>query len=247
MSLFTIFSFLFLFLQAARRSGGGSGAGALVGGLIAVFAFGFVILLVVAIFIISHKMRQKRIQALQAFAAQNGWTFIPNATPQIFQNANAYSIFNHSRRDLIALLQRPHDGGSVFVFDYSYTVGSGKNSSTYTQTIAAFHTPRLQIPYFALYPESFFSFIGEMFGYNDIDFHTHPVFSNSYKLTGRDEMPIRRIFHPQALSFFEHQQKINVDGGGNYLFIYLHNQTFKPENLNSLLDTALYIYNLFRR
>lgn len=212
-----------------------------------VFGFGFVILLVIAIFFISRHFRQKRVQALQAFAAQNGWTFVPNPTFQIFQNADAYSILNHNRGDLIALLQRPHDGGSVFVFDYSYTVGHGKNRQTYTQTVAAFHTPRLNLPFFALYPETFFSFIGEMFGYNDIDFHTHPVFSKSYKLTGRDEMPIRSIFHPQALNFFEHQRKINVDGGGNYLFIYLHNQTFKPENLNSLLETSLFTYNLFRR
>ncbi|HLM00694.1 MAG TPA: hypothetical protein VK400_06535, partial [Pyrinomonadaceae bacterium] len=203
---------------------------------------GFFVALVVVIFIVARKMRQKRIHALQVFAAQNGWTFVPNATVQTsFQNPDAYAIFNRGRRDLIALMHRQHDGGAAYVFDYAYTVGSGKNQQTYTQTVVAFNTPRLRIPFFALYPESFLSFIGEMFGYNDIDFHTHPAFSKRFKLTGRDEMPIRGIFHPQALSFFENLPNIRVDGGGNYLFVYVHNQTVKPEILNGFLATALNI------
>jgi hypothetical protein len=241
--IFFISCFL-LFLQGTRRSGG---TGAAFGGIILVLVFGFVIVLIAGILFISHKMRQKRVQALQAYAAQNGWTFVPNATVQGFQNAGSYSLFNHHSRDMIALLQRAHDGGEAYLFDYAYTVGSGKNRHTYRQTVAAFRTPRLQIPYFALYPESFFSFIGEMFGYKDIDFATHPVFSKNFKLTGQDEMPIRQIFHPQALSFFESQPKIRVDGGGNYLFVYVHSQTLPPTQLNAFLGTALNIYNLFRR
>ena len=206
-----------------------------------------IIVFIVAMFIIQHQQQQKRIRDLQAFAAQNGWTFVPNAKRQMFQNAHAYSLLSYGTGDVIALLQKPHDGGTVLVFDYAYTVGSGKNSSTHTQTVVAFHTPRLMIPYFALYPESFFSFIGEMFGFTDIDFHTHPVFSKNFKLTGRDEMPIRRVFHPQALSFFERLPRIRVDGGGNYLFVYFLDETFETVNLNNFLGTALSVYNLFRR
>ena len=198
-----------------------------------------------AYLVMSH-FREERIKALHLFASQNGWTFAPNATPDIFQNPTAYSIFNQRTPDIIALLQRPHDGGTASVFDYAYTVESGKNHTTFTQTVVAFHTPRLQLPFFALCPESFFSFIGEMFGYTDIDFATHPRFSDSFKLTGQNEIAIRQIFHPQALSFFEAIPKVRVDGGGNYLFIYVHDQTYQPENLNAFLNMALSIYNLFR-
>lgn len=203
--------------------------------------------LIIVFYIIGQKQRQKRIQALQAFGAQNGWTFVPHAAKRMFQNADAYSILNAGSGEIIALLQRPHDGGTISVFDYSYTVGSGKNSHTHTQTVVAFHTPRLMIPYFALYPESFFSFIGEMFGFQDIDFATHPVFSKNFKLTGRDEMPIRQFFHPQVLSSLEKLPRIRLDGGGNYLFVYVLDEVFTPENLNGFLGTALNIYNLFRR
>jgi hypothetical protein len=247
MNLFSFVCFLFLFGQSARRGGDNNTAVALTL-LFTLLIAGFVAGLVVWIFIHSRKTRERRVQALQLFSAQNGWTFAANASlPQTFPDANAYAILNHSRRSLIALLHRRHDGGAAYLFDYSYTVGSGKHQQTYTQTVAAFHTPRLRIPFFALYPESFFSFIGEMFGYNDIDFATHPQFSKRFKLTGRDELPIRGFFHPQTLSFFENLPNIRVDGGGNYLFVYIHNQTFKPEALNGFLGTALNIYNLFRR
>src|SRR5215203_1602452 len=237
-----VFSFLFLTLQNMRLGA------ALFWMLFPIVFIAFVIMFIVGSVIYGRHQRQKRIQALQFFAAQNGWTFVPRATsPQFFQNAHAYSILNHRSGNIIALLQRPHDGGTVSVFDYSYTVGSGKNRHTHAQTVVAFHTPRLMIPFFALYPESFFSFIGEMFGAQDIDFHTHPAFSKNFKLAGRDEMPIRQFFHPQALSFFERLPRIRVDGGGNYLFVYILDETFKAENLNAFLDTTLTVYNLFRR
>ncbi|CAN5265244.1 hypothetical protein BH10ACI1_BH10ACI1_34630 [soil metagenome] len=244
MNLLSLFAFFLLFLQ--RYSSIRSGSSLFPVGFV-VLLFLFVIGLVVLIVVLSRKFRQKRILALQTFGAQNGWTFVPNATINGFQNAAAYSIFNHRSRDLIALLQRPHDDGEALVFDYAYTVGSGKNRHTYKQTVAAFRTPRLMIPFFSLYPESFFSFIGEMFGYNDIDFATHPVFSKNFKLSGNDEMQIRGIFHPQVLSFLEQLPSIRVDGGGNSLFVYSHNQTVKPENLNNFLMNAVNIYNQFRR
>ncbi|MDQ3800745.1 MAG: hypothetical protein M3384_14960 [Acidobacteriota bacterium] len=248
MNFFSFVSFLFLFWQSARRGSNDGIPAAALTILFTLLIAGFVIALIVGLIIYSRKMREKRIKALQLFAAQNGWTFVPGASlRQTFPTANAYGVLNHSRGDLIALLQRQHDGGTAYLFDYAYTVGSGKHQQTYTQTVIAFHTPRLMIPFFALYPESFFSFIGEMFGYNDIDFATHPQFSKRFKLSGRDEMPIRSFFHPQVLSFFENVPNIRLDGGGNYLFVYIHNQTFQPEALNGFLNTALHIYNLFRR
>ncbi|HEY8560295.1 MAG TPA: hypothetical protein VIL74_07950 [Pyrinomonadaceae bacterium] len=218
-------------------------------GSLLLIAFFFGILFVVGGLglLITRHFREERITVLHMFGRQNGWTFVPNAGVDVFQHSAAYSIFNQPARDLIALFQRPHDDGTAMFFDYAYTVGHGKNRTTYTQTVVAFHTPRLRLPFFALYPETFFTFIGEMFGYNDIDFATHPVFSKSFKLTGQNETHIRQVFHAQALSFFEAIPRVRVDGGGNYLFVYVHDQTYSPQNLNAFIGMALNIYNLFRR
>ena len=98
-----------------------------------------------------------------------------------------------------------------------------------------------------LYPESFLSFIGEGFGYNDIDFASHPHFSKRYKLSGKDEMTIRQMFHPQMLSYFDQLPTVNIDGGGNYVFVYELDKTAPIENLNWYIGERMKFVNLFDR
>lgn len=114
-------------------------------------------------------------------------------------------------------------------------------------TVIAFQSPQLQLPYFALYPESYFSFLGELVGWNDIDFVSHPNFSKRYKLSSEDEMQVRHIFHPQLLTSFENMSDGSVDGGGNYIFVYTPKLTIEVESLNTYLNNATNVYGLFRR
>src|SRR5207237_5572026 len=151
-----------------------------------------------ALFVYNRKMQEQRVADLQIFAAQNGWTYVPDTSAYGFLSDEAYSLLNQNGRVVISLLQKTHDDGEAYVFDYEYKVNRGKSQRLYQQTVAAFYTPHLNLPFFALYPESFFSFVGEMFGYNDIDFATHPTFSETFKLSGQDEINIRKAFHAQA-------------------------------------------------
>jgi hypothetical protein len=84
--------------------------------------------------------------------------------------------------------------------------------------VAAFHTPHLQLPYFALYPESFLSVVGELFGFNDIDFETHPGFSKRFKLSGKEELRIRLLFDYPMLAFFEKTGRRQCGGGRELSF-----------------------------
>src|ERR1051325_11076907 len=117
--LISLFSLL-LFCQRTRPSSSSSSAASGVVAVVLVVLFiVFIILLIVVIAIITHKRQQKRIQAFQAFAAQNGWAFVPNVTVDYFQNSSSYSLLNagHSKR-VLALIQRPLDDGHAFIFDY---------------------------------------------------------------------------------------------------------------------------------
>lgn len=237
--LFLTFIFNFILLW---RGGGGS----VVGIMILLLFVGFMILLVIGFIVFLFKRKQKRIQNLLIFAAQNGWQSIPNANINNFQNPNYYPLLSSGRsREVNGLMQRQFGNEQVFLFDYQYTTGGGKNSKTYTQTVLAVHSPRLNLPYFSLYPESFLSFIGEAFGYNDIDFASHPHFSKRYKLTGKDEMFIRQMFHPQMLSYFDQLPTVNIDGGGNYIFVYELDKKAPIENLNWFIGERMKFVNLF--
>ena len=75
----------------------------------------------------------------------------------------------HSQRAHNVLIRQEGDA-QVAVFDYRYTVGHGKNSQRYKQTVIHFRSDKLNLPCFNLRPESIFHKIGSVFGYQDIDF-----------------------------------------------------------------------------
>ena len=68
------------------------------------------------------------------------------------------------------------NGFSLQVFDYKYTVGGGRSSHTYNQTVAYIKDMKVSLPFFTLGPENFFHKVGSVFGYKDIDFSSHPLF-----------------------------------------------------------------------
>ena len=240
------FLFDFLLLWQTGRDNGAAATGLTIVAIL-IFSFvGIIFLLSVGLVAFLRKQKQKRIRNLQMFAAQNGWQSISNADVNFFQNSNYYRLFAAGRNKNIAgLMHRQYGGGQVFLFDYEYTTGSGKSTKVHTQTVVAYHSPHLNLPYFSLYPESFLSFIGEAFGYNDIDFASHPHFSKRYKLSGGDERAVRQTFHPQMLSYFDQLPTVNIDGGGNFIFVYESNKTAPSENLNWFIGERIKYLNLF--
>jgi len=218
--------------------------------LVIFFFFVSVICVIIGVTrVVAYQKRQERLFELGRFAAQNGWTFNAKNTPNQFQNANAYRIFNvgHSKQMGGFMQRQAQNGEQFFVFDYEYATGHGKSRRQYKQTIFAVRSAHLDLPYFALYPEGFFSFLGEMIGYNDIDFGSHPAFSKRYKLSGQNEAHIRHVFQPQILSRLEMAGNLNIDGGGNYLFVYWQGTAVKIANLNAFIGEGMNILHFFRR
>ena len=205
------------------------------------------ILVGVGIGIVIYKRRQKRIRAFHAFAAQSQFSVVAEPKLDSFEDLSQYPIFRRGHSGTIrTLIQKPIDGGQLFIFDYVYTVRSGRSAKNHTTTVIAFHCPRLQLPYFTLYPESVLSIIGELVGWKDIDFVSHPTFSRRYKLSGEQEMHIRQVFSQHVLTSFESMPEVSVDGGGKYIFVYTPKQIIEIESLNRCIDNAISIYGLFR-
>lgn len=217
-----------------------------IGIFIVLFLFGLVLTVLLGLLV--QNQIKKRVQALHAFAVPNGWSVSPNVTPDFFQNHESYTLFSDGNsKQIVGMLSKPLDGGKSYIFDYTYIIGStGSQKRKSYHTVVALHTPNLNLPNFALYPESSFGFLGEMLGFNDIDFDSHPKFSKAFKLSGKDIPNIRRAFTPTALSLFEQFPNVRVDGGGNYLFVYITNQMVPPEKINGFVSLALNIYGSFR-
>ncbi|MGY2793333.1 hypothetical protein ACVWVQ_000380 [Thermostichus sp. MS-CIW-36] len=179
---------------------------------------------------------KKRREALERVAAQLGMRFSAQLPEEIRSRLlqAGFGLFErgHGRRFYNSMSKRLIDGTEITVFDYQYTRGSGKSSSTYRQSVFYAYHEDLHLPRFRLHPENaFFHGIAKAFGMQDINFESHPKFSRSYLLRGQDEAQVRLRFHPGVLSFLEQYPNYCAEGAGAHLILWQNDRQVSPEEI----------------
>jgi hypothetical protein len=167
--------------------------------LIPVVAVVGVLALIGGIIAVNSRMEQKRTEALAAASQTMGFAFEPDGDLEVLKGFGDLPLYGrgHSMKVMNVMTGQAGDR-DVKLFDYRYTTGSGKNSHTWSQTVALFPKAGQGLPDLLLAPENVFHKIGAAFGYQDIDFDTSPDFSSHYLLRGPDEMAIRAAFSAAA-------------------------------------------------
>ncbi|MFS8780358.1 hypothetical protein [Synechococcus sp. W55.1] len=179
---------------------------------------------------------KKRREALERVAAQLGMRFSAQLPEEIRSRLlqAGFGLFErgHGRRFYNSMSKRLIDGTEITVFDYQYTSGSGKSSSTYRQSVFYAYHEDLHLPRFRLHPENaFFHGIAKAFGMQDINFESHPKFSRSYLLRGENEAQVRLRFHPGVLGFWEQHPNYCAEGAGAHLILWQNNRQVSPEEI----------------
>jgi hypothetical protein len=179
---------------------------------------------------------KKRREALERVAAQLGMRFSAQLPEEIRSRLlqAGFGLFerSHGRRFYNSMSKRLIDGTEITVFDYQYTRGSGKSSSTYRQSVFYAYHEDLHLPRFRLHPENaLFHGIAKAFGMQDINFESHPKFSRSYLLRGQDEAQVRLRFHPGVLSFLEQYPNYCAEGAGAHLILWQNDRQVSPEEI----------------
>jgi hypothetical protein len=207
---------------------------------------GIIVVVVVVLIYVGYLMEKKRTEAFKQAAEELGFDFLPKGDGRLMGELGRFHLFSqgHSRR-LYNLLRGEASGLEVAIFDYSYTVGAGKHQQTWNQTVVCFHLPDADLPQFSLRPESIWHKIGQWFGYQDINFDSHPAFSKNYLLRGGDEEAIRELFTPDVLEFYEGQTGLSTEGGGSRLLYYRHGKRGDPKDARSLLEQGFKVLALF--
>ena len=202
-------------------------------------------LMIAIIWVASWKKGKQRASDLRTVADTLGFHYVGNDSSPTVQ-VNTALFRRGSRRRFRNVMKGAHGNYQVSIFDYSYTVSGGESSSTYTQTVTAFHQDR-QLPLFELRPEGFLDRITEAFVHRDINFETHPEFSKRYVLRSEDETAIRAMFTPALLSFFEMlppERKWHLEGSGSTLLAYRASSTVPPKEIQTFLDETRAIADL---
>ncbi|MFH1851691.1 MAG: hypothetical protein ABIA75_05035 [Candidatus Neomarinimicrobiota bacterium] len=206
-----------------------------------------VIAAVAVIIYLIWRYEKQRTAALTALAESLKLTFGHKADERLYSLTNHFHLFTqgHSRK-IANVLQGSIQGVDLYLMDYRYTIGGGKESHTFRQTVLLFRTSRLDLPEFALRPENLIHRIVGAFGYQDIDFDSHPEFSRQYLLRGVDEEAIRELFGTDKLDYFEKHPKLCTEGKADTLLFYRLSKRVTPDEMPNFLKEGLTILGLFK-
>lgn len=193
-----------------------------------------------------HVYEQSRSRMLAELASEMGLEF-SQQQPASWLASRSLPLFTRGYGTRYwNVLRGESEEETVFVFDYRYSVGSGKHKRTYKQTVVAFQSPQLNLPRFEMAPESFLHRLGELFGRQDIDFDDHPQFSRRYQLRGDDEQQVRQLFAPPLREYLEGTTQLCLQGERATLIVFRHGRRVPAGELKEVLREAYHIYAFFK-
>ncbi len=195
---------------------------------------------------LGYYLKKKRTEAMQRVAITMGFQFEEGDVRDTSERYGALPLFErgHSRRAR-NIMTGQLAGEPAMVFDYQYRTGGGKQSHTYEQTVALFPTRGRHLPDFELGPENLLHRLGQVFGYQDIDFEQFPEFSKQYLLRGEDEAAIRTAFTSTVIAGLEQTPDWSLQSRGDTLLAFYDDRKCKPEETPAFLADALRIVSGF--
>ena len=202
-------------------------------------AFGIFVVLLALLIGGALYFQKKRSDKIEAAARALGFTFRRKATKE----DKALIVGSHLAkagyaRTVHNVLQPSGPAElAMFLFDYSYSIGTSGYGQTVGQTIIRMQSPLLRLPPFSISPENTFSEIGKFFGDSDINFSEAPEFKK-YLLRGPDEAAVRQLFNSSIIQFFEQERDLTVEAAGDLMFLYRYNKQVTAEEMGTFVETG---------
>jgi hypothetical protein len=192
---------------------------------------------------------QRRSDGVRHAAERLGWRYREEIDFKSLPDLSRFELFRTgTSRKLSNLVTSPPGlEPRAVLFDYAYTVSTGKSSSTIRQTVLYLTDHALHLPSFSLRPENFFHRVGQMFGYQDIDLDQHPEFSRAYLLRGEQEARVRQAFTGAVADFFERRSGSCAAGLGRELLFWRPGRLIEPGELDGLIQDGQELAQRFGR
>lgn len=188
-----------------------------------------------------------RTHAMQAYARAHGMAFEPRDTFGVHRYFGDMKLFKDGidkhARHMVHHESGLFDHGGIF--DYYYTISTGKSSYTYKQTVYFRVQNDLVLPAFQLFPERWYHRVGKWFGMQDIEVLAYPEFSKTYLLQGPQQEFIWKFFQdPDLIAHFTTYKGWSVEAVGRYFVMYYPNMLHPVDQLKSFFYIGDSLYKL---
>jgi hypothetical protein len=180
----------------------------------------------------------KHLTFMKKFAENNGLKYefsisAKKLTGRLFSISGNESTMN--------VLSGTFENIPIKIFNYQYTIGSGKNSRTYHFTVSEIEIKETKFPYILLksnlmpYYNSY-----DLFGKkNDVEMSLEPEYKKNYKLftTLGYEIEVFQIFSKELLDFLkETGSHFSIEFSENKIYIYDDKLIRSEKELSTLFD-----------
>jgi len=197
------------------------------------------VLVILVVVVVSWRKERARTEALRRVAETAGLMFQAKGDLAALRSLGDVQLFDrgHSKRAANLMTGRVGDD-HVAVFDYWFTVGSGKNKNTTCQTVVLLPSAKRSLPDLQMAPENPVTRLAEKVGFQDIDIESSPEFSSRYIVRGADEAAIRAALSPRATTYFAGHEGWSVEAKSGHVAIYRHGSRPKPDGLPAFIEEA---------
>lgn len=195
-------------------------------------------------------MSGSRSDQFAEIAYRMGVDFSPEDDWGLINLLGDFKLFRRGFRKKITNVFRSRDDlleTDLRIFDYQYTISTGKSSRRFRQTVFFADSRKLGLPEFRMKPEHFMHKIGALLGFEDINFEAFPQFSRQYYLKSSDEQYLRASMHDGILRFFSVEKGWRVEGVNYYLIFYRKDHLFEPKEIRKFYEKGTQVFELFKQ
>lgn len=211
-------------------------------GLIALLIFMFVGMAMAAVAAYALLREKQRGEEVAKFASDLGLTYEKELNAEDRRRFEHFLLAQRGRaRNAFNAVVADAGDLKMTIFDYRYTVGSGKNKRVVMQTIVLARAETLSLPAFSLAPETFFHRLGDWFGKGDIDFEDDEEFSRKFLLNGPNEPAVREFFTSKRRQAFRGYERVAVEGHRDTFIFYRPAKRQAVEDIKPLMEEAFQV------
>ena len=194
---------------------------------------------------ISRQLRRKK--ELQLMADSLGFSYDDKQTEKVSERLDSSSMLGNEM--FFDVIGGTINGTYFAIGDFNIMVGSGSKKRKQYQTYVVIHSGKLIAPNFCLQPECALfrmaeGLLNRVTGSFDIDFSTHPPFSENYFLKGSDEDAVRNFFNPRILEFFQTHHGLSVEIFNGTLVFFRLGERVKPDDIQALINDAMEVHQV---
>ncbi|MEZ4586298.1 MAG: hypothetical protein R2909_07855 [Gemmatimonadales bacterium] len=184
------------------------------------------------------RAEERRGAELAAASAELGFEPDPGGQEELAHELRAFETFQHGSDGKVRRLHRARTAGlEVALFDYETMAGD----ELVRWSALRLESPAFDLPVFQVRRKGWGGRIAALLG-GEIPFPNRPSFSKRYRVTGDDEVAIRRLFHDGVLDRLEREEPLELESAGDALLI--HRGRITPAELPALVRGGVEVARL---